>query len=641
MYQPSKPSLSWLQLFVQTILSIYAYLVMEWLFFATKPSFMDAMSFGYKLEILLLAGFVLVELTIPLLVILRILGLIPGLTQKRQVFQLVGAALPASYYAITCLLLIDNFTYTLFKFGIVTSKGVFRGGYAILLIILFAVWYRQVIRMIRNTPVSESAKIDQSTKSRAFPWKRFQVWLAISMLALSLGFGLVRIGEKTSSADEAAGLIKHNPNIILLGGEGVVAKHMSLYGYDRDTTPRLHKLAETSLLAENNFTNASHTTGSVFSILSGKYPTQTRVLYSPNIFQGEDAYQHLPGILERSGYLTYQITFPYYIDAYDLNMQDGFDQVNGRSIIQSKIFLQARRLHLEEVGYFLPRLFERINSRLLHIFYMRSMPDPYSYVIQAVNPEQQPQLNDQERIRQLTHLLMLNDQPVFVHVHMMGTHGGEFYPRRRVFSAGENQSAEWMPDFYDDVILDFDAYIGELLTSLQNYDLQDQTVIVIYSDHADQWRSDDKIPLLFHFPNGGYANRIKNNTQNLDIAPTLLDYLGFEKPSWMPGQSLLQGEPPLLRPIISARYVGEVCEGWWCTLDSRLVRPPFYQFGSIQLVVCQGMYTLNLNTQILSRAEVDGYTAPCAADQLPTETKAREIIKEHLRTYGFDVSSLK
>jgi hypothetical protein len=345
--------------------------------------------------------------------------------------------------------------------------------------------------------------------------------------------------------------------------------------------------------------------------------------------------------LERSGYLTYQITFPYYIDAYDLNMQEGFDEVNGRSIVQSKIFLQARRFHLEEVGYFLPRLYERITSRLLHIFYIHSMPDPYSYVIQAVNPDRQPQLSDQERFRQLTHLLLRSDQPVFVHVHMMGTHGAEFYPRRRVFSAEENQSAEWMPDFYDDAILDFDAYVGELLTALKNNDLMDQTVIVIYSDHADQWRSNDKIPLLFHFSKGEYAGKIKNNTQNLDIAPTLLDYLGLKKPSWMSGQSLLQGEPPILRPILSARYVGEVCEGWWCTLDSRLVRPPFYQFGSIQLIVCQGMYTLNLNTQILSEAVVDGHTAPCAADQLPTESEERAIIKEHLRTYGFDTSSLK
>jgi arylsulfatase A-like enzyme len=497
-----------------------------------------------------------------------------------------------------------------------------------------------VIRIIR-TPSSSTGEVDPLSQPKAISWRRFQAWLGISLLALSLGFGLLRIGENIRPTDEAAGLIKRQPNIVLLGSDGLAARPMSLYGYDRDTTPHLRQLAETGLLAENNFTNASHTTGSVFSMLSGKYPAQTRVLYSPNIFQGEDAYQHLPGILERAGYLTYQITFPYYVDAYDMNMQEGFDEVNGRTIDQSRIFLIARRFHMEEVGYFLPRLYERIVGRLQHIFYLRTMPDPYSYVIQAVNPDRQPQLSDQERMQQLTHLLLRSDQPIFVHVHMMVTHGGEFYPRQRVFSAGENQSEEWMSDFYDDAILDFDAYVGELLTALKNNNLLDQTVIVIYSDHADEWRSNDKIPLLFHFPDGAYASRIKNDTQNLDIAPTLLDYLGLEKPNWMPGQSLLRGEPPLLRPILSARYVGEVCKGWWCTLDSRLVRPPFFQFGSIQLVVCQGMYTLDLKNQILSQAFVDVHSNPCPAEQLPTEAQAREIIKEHLKTYGFDVSSLK
>jgi hypothetical protein len=53
------------------------------------------------------------------------------------------------------------------------------------------------------------------------------------------------------------------------------------------------------------------------------------------------------------------------------------------------------------------------------------------------------------------------------------------------------------------------------------------------------------------------------------------------------------------------------------------------------------MYTLNLNTQILVKGKVDGHTNPCPADQLPTDAQAREIIKEHLETYGFEVSSFK
>jgi hypothetical protein len=127
------------------------------------------------------------------------------------------------------------------------------------------------------------------------------------------------------------------------------------------------------------------------------------------------------------------------------------------------------------------------------------------------------------------------------------------------------------------------------------------------------------------------------------VAPTLLDYLGMETPDWMAGQSLLHGDPPGARPIISAGVVGVDCEGpdWWCVADPNLVRPPFYQFGYFQVVVCRTMYTLELNTERWSEQPVIGSTAACEPDELPTSSQVRQLILEHLRQNGFDVSSLE
>jgi hypothetical protein len=173
--------------------------------------------------------------------------------------------------------------------------------------------------------------------------------------------------------------------------------------------------------------------------------------------------------------------------------------------------------------------------------------------------------------------------------------------------------------------------------------LMDQTVLVVYSDHADQWRTNDRIPLLFHFPHGEYAGRIPTNTQDLDIAPTLLDYLGMDIPAWMSGQSLLHGSPAKDRPIISAGVVGVDCTppNYWCIIDRSRDKPPFYQFGFIQVVVCQKMYTLILNTGQWSQTDVVGHTAPCAEDTLPSSAQVRNIALDHLLFYGFDISSLK
>ncbi|MBN2083675.1 MAG: sulfatase-like hydrolase/transferase [Anaerolineales bacterium] len=638
--------LSWRSLFTQTLLAAYAYVFMEWLFFATKSSFMDALAFGKKLELFLLTGLILAALALAAFALLRVLGLIPGPTMRGQAFPILAGLIPALLAAALSLLLIDNFTYTVFQFGIVTSQGALRAGYAVLSAVLLILWYRQVlIRANRHT--AAPGKTQAAARSRRVRFSAIPIGLAagLALAALSIVIGLVRLFTSTAVAGSETAAAERLPHIVFLAGEGLDSKWMSLYGYRRDTTPNLRQLAETGLLAENNFTNAAHTTGSEFSLLTGKYPAATRLLYAPNILQGQDAYEHLPGILQRAGYTTVQITFPYYIDAYDVNLQEGFDEVNGRSLGEEGISPLARKFHWEDAGYFLPQLSERIFDRLLHIFFIREMPDPYREVIQAVDPNRIAKMTDQARIGRLGRTLRDAESPMFVHVHLMETHGPMFYPRRRVFSSAEIQDKEWMRDFFDDAILDFDAYVGEFVDYLKDADLWDSTVLVVYSDHVDGWKSNDRIPLLLHFPGGEYAGRIRNNTQNLDIAPTILDYLGMEKPAWMSGLSLLAGEPPALRPILSAGVDQEkiYCAppDWWCSIDPAVARPPFYQFGYLQAVICQKMARLTLNINYYSELEVFDHTAPCPAADLPDRNAVHAIMVEHLRTYGFDVSSLE
>ena len=637
MHTSHKSILSWRLLFAQTVLTAFWYVFMEWLFFATKPSFMDAMPMGNKLALLLLTSLVPILAALPVLLVLRLLGTIPGPTRRLQVFVLAGLLLPALVCAVVSLLMVDNFTYTIFKFGIVTSRGFWRGGYALLFAALLVFWYRRILLNIRI------ARSKKTCQEKPTSWQKAQPWLASALLVASLGVGLTRILSVPRSAAEKNTALSRLPNIVLLGGDGVDASNLSLYGYGRDTTPRLRQLAQSGLLAENNFTNADHTTGSVFSILTGKYPATTRLLYPPNILQGEDTLQHLPGILQRLGYTTIELPFPYYIDAYTVNMQEGFDQVNYRSLDEGPVFQWARQYHLEDAGYFVPRLLERVTDRLLHIFFIRLMPDPYHTVLQAVDPNQVTILTDEQKISSVFHTLLTSDRPVFLHVHLMGTHGEKFQPRKQVFSKGEIQSQPWMQDFYDDSILDFDSYVGSLVNQLHAAGLLDKTVLVVYSDHANDWRANDKIPLLFRFPDGEFAGRVHNNSQNLDIAPTLLDYLGMEKPAWMPGLSLLRGEPPYNRPIISVGSVAVDCKSpdWWCVVSPAQVKAPFYQFGSIQVVICNWMYALDLQKNLWSETTVKGHTAPCKPGEVPDRSAVFQIMLEHLRSNGFDISALK
>jgi hypothetical protein len=636
--------LSWRVLFAQTILSVFAYVFMEWLFFATKPSFMDTLPWAQKLELLLLTGLVTLGALLPVLIILRILGWIPGFLKQRQVFLYLGAAIPALVAAALSLLLIDNFTYALFQWGIVTSREYARAVYMVLIFALAAFWYWKMLSNMRLRRSAHSAtEKEPPGKARLSAWQHSQGLLALILIAGSACFAVGRI---TSSAEILRGttaLLENRPHIIILGGDGTVVSNMSLYGYERDTTPNLRQLAETSLLAENNFTNSDHSTGSVFSMLTGKYPAQTRLLYAPNILQGADSVEHLPGILQRAGYTTVQITLPYYLDAYDVNMQEGFDVVNQRLIGPNLLFRIARRINLEDAGYFLLRLSERISDRMLHIFFVRDMPDPYREVIQALDPRTRSLLSDSERVDRLIRLLQQVDTPYFFHIHLLDTHGPRFEPHTQVYSTGETQDQDWMPDFFDDAVLEYDSYVGMILDALEENGLMDHTVLVVYSDHANNWRADDRIPLLFHFPNGEFAGRIPQNTQNLDVAPTLLDYLGMEKPSWMSGQSLIGGELSATRPIFSAGVVGVEClpPDYWCETDTTKETSAFQQFGYIQLIVCQDLYHLSLTDNTLTKTLVRGHTAPCPQADLPDNQEAHQIILDHLFQYGFDISPLE
>jgi hypothetical protein len=53
------------------------------------------------------------------------------------------------------------------------------------------------------------------------------------------------------------------------------------------------------------------------------------------------------------------------------------------------------------------------------------------------------------------------------------------------------------------------------------------------------------------------------------------------------------------------------------------------------------MARLELNTNYYSELEVFDHTAPCPEADLPDKNAVRAIMLEHLRKYGFDVSSLE
>ncbi|MHB8193048.1 MAG: sulfatase-like hydrolase/transferase [Bellilinea sp.] len=606
------------------------YVSFEWLFIVTKPSFMSVLSITEKIWVLIFGAIFLSAITsIPLLILIFLNALLTGKTHSGKLISL-GFILPVLTATFMVFLLIDNFTYTVFRIGIVFTTGYLRGIYALCLIVIGFILFYEVFRF--------GAWIDSKNKYGDVR-KRRQRKLAVilgAMFIVSLGVPLVNGIKNPNGLDVVEKpMVKNAPNIILFTIESLDASHMSVYGYDRDTTPFLEELSKDSLIALNAFSNAQGTTGSITSILTGKDPMDTRIILAHDILRGEDSYQHLPGILKTQGYHTYQLSFNWYADAIDLNFLNAFDTANGRREAASGLPEFVRKYLPSDNGYFNYELITRLGDRLKHIFYIEEMDNPYLQLTKSME-----QFNDRGKLQSLATLLDEEDQPAFVHFHWMGTHGPYYFPQNRHFSSGKDidDQEKYDMDFYDDSILEMDKAIESLYTELASGDLTErETVLVIASDHSVQWTK-SRLPLIFHFPDHENSKVIEENAQNLDIAPTLLDYLDIPQPTWMAGQSLftqLDKSRPIFTTVVGQAMVKKV-SGKEVTES---VDWTFSPFGKLSVLVCDKWYEIKFESAVIHWGSVDKYKGSCGDERL-TRNQAVDLMIEHLQDNGFDASVL-
>lgn len=609
---------SWTPSVALAVLSAYLYVGLEWLFFATKPSFLSVMTWMERLEILALAPLLPVTLLAGLGVVGGLLALLGPRAGNAGLF--VMHLTIALVWTGALLLLIDNFTLTVLHFGVRSASGwwvsVYFGLILLLLIAAFR-WVRKVA--LRRGPLKLPALV-----------------LPAISVAVLIASGLA--GRSMARAASAATDPGSQPNILFISSDGLSAASMSLYGYHRKTTPFLETLAPETLFCENAFSNAAGTGGSLTSMLTGKLPTETRMTYPPDILRGEDAYEHLPAILRSRGYQNFHLSIRHYADPFDFNFREAFDVSNGQERKGVEVLASAAALVGTETAYFLSQCRDRLESRMLHLAGIRSIPDVYAEV---TRPEHRTP-GDANKVSRLLELLEGARRPFFAQLHLLGTHGPRFRPPNPVFSRGKEQNSRWMTDFYDDAILAFDGYVERIFAWLRERNLDRNTLVVLHTDHAKGFKTGVRIPLLFCFPRGEFAGRIKANVQLLDVAPTVLDYLGARIPAWMTGRSLLRKPLDRLHPIIVAthRAAAAVKRGRVYEIDASQAGPPFYSLGRLRTVICDALFTLDLTSFDLSVSRVRGHTQPCAEDEIPDALNAQRLMIEHLNTQGYATDSI-
>ena len=597
-----------------SILSLYFYFLMEWIFFATKPSFMSSLAVSEKISALVIPPGLFSIAFACTIALLRLLSGVIESTLGFNIFARTAPLLPALPLAACLFILVDNFTYTLFHYGVISTDGLPR--------FLYGVWFLFLV-LVSYLFFHRKANALASSGSRRGLTALAGILLLIS--AADTVRALATHERSPSMAISAHTNLDRLPNILLVSSDGVNADNVSVYGYERDTTPFLRAKMKDALVFENAFTNAPDTRPSLASMFTGKLSTTTRLFGISDILQGEHAYQHLPGILRNLGYQSMDITFHFVGSSFDFNLRNSFDVSDSRAIRWQKFsFPGPLSIVFANAEYMIGEVVDRIRERLLHVFGAQRMVDEFEELIHAKKKFFHASADDL-RLKTLYDFIETASEPFLVHVHFMGTHGPKFEIEHPQFSQGQEQVEQWMEDFYDDSILQFDGYLAELFRRLEQGGKLDSSIIVINTDHGKGFghpRTETRLPLLMFFPNHEPSGRVKSNVQLLDLAPTLLDYLRVDKPEWMEGESVLREEPNRLRRIVSA-YAE---------------RDGGHEIYQVQVVVCNRVYIMQFPSQRVVHGTVGGHTDPCSDLEFPDRDEIQQFVLEHLQSRGIDLS---
>ena len=361
--------------------------------------------------------------------------------------------------------------------------------------------------------------------------------LALVMLGGWLGMRLaptVPVVRTTPAAASAA--LADRPNIILIMVDTLRADHLSCYGGEWVETPNLCRVATDGGTVFEGFAHSSWTKPSTATLLTSLIPSSHQTMSKPSALPEEittvaeslQAHGYATGAFVSNTNLTESFGFAQGFDEYHYL---GPDYLFGAAESSSKLVLYqiARRVY-----------FMFVPGKRFGDFYQDS---------QVVNRNAFEWLDRHE------------DARFFLFLHYMDVHDPYFaHPYDGTgFDRASNQhpslsQAEEMHRLYNGEIAYLDGEFGNLISKLEAQDLWDDSVVVLVSDHGEEfgehggfWHGltlyDEQIhiPMLVKWPKGERLAEpeVRDTPARLiDVAPTLLRRAGARIPDEMQGLDL-------------------------------------------------------------------------------------------------------
>ena len=97
-------------------------------------------------------------------------------------------------------------------------------------------------------------------------------------------------------------MIDKDISICIIIVDALRADHLSCYGYEHQTSPNIDAVSKNSVLFHNAISQSNWTYSSLYSLISGRYPSVHRITWFDQIING--SFITLPEILQEHGYHT-------------------------------------------------------------------------------------------------------------------------------------------------------------------------------------------------------------------------------------------------------------------------------------------------------------------------------------------------
>jgi len=354
-------------------------------------------------------------------------------------------------------------------------------------------------------------------------------------------------GSVTWLARQAPGA-KTAPSVILISLDTLGADQLSSFGNAPGVSPTIDGFLDEGFSFRRAFAQYGNTLVSHGSLFTGLYPIHHGFYPGGPLVELDS----LVVYLARAGWLTAAFTEGAFVSA-SYGFGHGFDWYDDGSLGLSRQMAGGARQTFARAGDFLEaigrdtRFFLFIHTYEVHAPYL-PRDDEARAVVERLDPGDARVFSGEYQAR----LALAHNSG---HERMKEV---DFRKLRALQSA----EIEWL-----------DRTLGEFLVRLDQLGLAEDTIVVLASDHGDQFGEQDKVghgetlhnrvhhvPLGFRWPNHIPPGRSDTPVQLVDVMPTVFDLVGLDVPAVRDGRSLvpiMQGAPFESRPAfaeqISAR----------------------------------------------------------------------------------------